>query len=566
MKMVERLHIQRIKFKAGSIPDAQGLDVPIPSVTVLVGPNNAGKSQTLRELEAWCQGKKPLFQLIEDVELAWPDTYDDLLSMLKPHRAEAPQGQMTAANHFWIARPIIRQGEDSLHLQVHEPGLKASFDQRNFQQLYQIVVRTFTLRLDGRSRFDLIEPKDTGPLENHPQNHLWALFVNDEGREKVRIFTEKAFGKHFVIDPTGMKQFRVRLADHKPRTKAEEQGLDEASRAFHKASTLVSNLGDGLRTSVGLVSAVMSLPHRILLVDEPEAFLHPTLARRVGRVLSETARDRNASLVVATHSAEFLMGCIQAAPELRIVRLTYSENVPSARSIEPNVVMELMNDPLLRSANALRALFHRGVVVTEADADRAFYEEINYRLLQNGGGIEDALFMNAQNWQTIPRVVTPLRRLGIAAAAIFDFDVLMDKDFSRVWPTVYADQPKLEALQKTRDKIKALMDAKSRKVCKSRGLSAFGGNNRTLISDFLDEMAKFGVFFVPAGELECWLRTLEAAGSQKKKSKWLTSIFAKMGSDPTAGDYLRAGKNDVWKFIERVETWIANPIRLGIPD
>ena len=94
-------------------------------------------------------------------------------------------------------------------------------------------------------------------------------------------------------------------------------------------------------------------------------------------------------------------------------------------------------------------------------------------------------------------------------------------------------------------------------------VGAFGGNNRILISGFLDEMAKFGIFFVPVGELECWLKLLRVAGSQRNKPKWLTNIFAKMGSDPSAGDYLRARNNDVWKFIERVEEWIANPTRSG---
>ena len=57
--MAERLKIQKIKFRAGSVPGAPGLEIEPPIVTVLVGPNNAGKSQTLRELEEWCQGKNP---------------------------------------------------------------------------------------------------------------------------------------------------------------------------------------------------------------------------------------------------------------------------------------------------------------------------------------------------------------------------------------------------------------------------------------------------------------------------------------------------------------------------
>ena len=510
-------------------------------------------------------GQQPHFQVVETVELALPDTASELRAMLEVHRAEPPRGQLPQVGHIWVSRPVIRQGEGAVHQQVNESNLASWFDARQLQPIRETFVRLFTLRLDGRTRFDLVEEKPTGPLESHPQNHLWALFVNDQGREQVRTFTEEAFGRHFVIDPTGMTTFRARLSDRKPASKAEEQSLDATSRTFHKKAPLASELGDGVRTSVGLVAAVMSLPHRVLLIDEPEAFLHPTLARRVGTILSQTARDRDASLIVATHSAEFLMGCIQSTPELRLVRLTFSNNQATARSIEPSEILKLMNDPLLRSANALRALFHRAVIVAEADADRAFYEEINYRLQQKGRGIADNLFMNAQNWQTVPRIVAPLRKLGIPAAAIVDFEVLMDEAFNHIWPLLHLQQQELAPLQNRRAELKGMMEARGRDNCKARGQSAFTGTEHEKIEQFITEMAKYGVFFVPVGELECWLPTL-GIPRRNNKAKWLTEMFTRLGSDPAAPSYVGPGANDVWKFLETVEAWIKDPARRGLPE
>jgi len=40
--------------------------------------------------------------------------------------------------------------------------------------------------------------------------------------------------------------------------------------------------------------------------------------------------------------------------------------------------------------------------------------------------IPDALFLNAQNWQTTARIIGPLRALGIAAAAVVDIDLLLE--------------------------------------------------------------------------------------------------------------------------------------------
>ena len=562
--MAERLKIKRIKFQAGSVPNTPGLDIEIPNVTVVVGPNNSGKSQALRELEVWCQGQNPEMLVIDEIELDWPDTFDEMMSMLESHKAAPPKGRESQIGYFWITRPTIRKGEEEFYQQVNEDKLSRGFaNKSNFFR--SIFARTFTLRLDGRTRFDLVDPKETGALDEPPLNHIWALFIDDDGREKVRNFTAEAFGKHFVIDPTGMKKFRVRLSDREPVSTTEEQSLDHTSRTFHGNAALISDLGDGVRTSVGLVSAVMSVAQRILLIDEPEAFLHPTLARRVGRTLAETAREREASLVAATHSAEFLYGCIQAAPDLRIVRLTFDENIPTARSIEPDEIVNLMNDPLLRSVNALRALFHKGVVVTEADADRAFYDEINHRLLQTDRGIEDGLFMNAQNWQTIPRIIHPLRRLGIAAAAVFDFDVLMDQDFRRIWPLLHEDDDVLQPMQNERNNIKILMEDTGRERCKESGINAFEDGDKQTVEQFLAKMAEFGVFFVPVGELEYWLADLRVA-RVRNKTTWIMNMFTRLGSDPSEADYVTPEQTDVWEFIGQIEAWIADPNRRGIPQ
>jgi predicted ATP-dependent endonuclease of OLD family len=162
-----------------------------------------------------------------------------------------------------------------------------------------------------------------------------------------------------------------------------------------------------------------------MLIDEPDAFLHPPLARRLGANMVTLSQEKDASLIVATHSGDFLMGCLEADPFASIVRLTYENNIATARSLEPSDLRYLMNDPLLRSTAPLRGLFHRGAIVTEADTDRAFYDEINQRLLNAGRGIREGLFLNAQNKDTVHKLVDPLRKIGIPTAAIVDLDFIL---------------------------------------------------------------------------------------------------------------------------------------------
>ncbi len=110
---------------------------------------------------------------------------------------------------------------------------------------------------------------------------------------------------------------------------------------------------------------------------------------------------------------------------MNIARLTYSNNVPTARLLESEKISRLMRHPLLRSVGTLNGLFYEYVVVAESDSDRAFYQEINERLLalSSERGIPNCLFLNAQNKQTVHEIMKPLREMGIPCAGIVDIDI-----------------------------------------------------------------------------------------------------------------------------------------------
>lgn len=567
--MTYQLKLSKIKFKAGPHPGGLPLEIDVPTVTILVGPNNSGKSITLREIENWCCNKDEQRKVVAEMEVPFPSSEQHAIDLIIAHKTIPPENQTQAPDHIWIGLPTFRSIQPVLHEQMSLANIKSIVSGKNLTWLRHGLTRLYTIRLDGRTRFSLSDPKPTGDLQAHPQNHLWALFKNDIGREKVRRFTEEAFGLHFVIDPTAMTQFRVRMSKRGPSQKSEEQALDEVAREFHRNSELISNLSDGVQAFTGLVSAVLSFQHHILLVDEPEAFLHPPLARRLGKNLSEIASEREASLIVATHSSEFLMGCIEATPNLSIVRLNYENNLATARSVSPIDLQKLMYDPLLRSAQALRGLFHRCVVVTEADKDRAFYEEINHRLQDQSRGISDVLFLNAQNWQTIPRIVKPLRLLGIPAAAIMDLDVVLD---ANEWISLYEmlnmdDAAKLEieaVRKKCGEYLRKLPDTiDGRKSYKIKGTKALGCVEQKELNQLLMQLEEYGLFIVHVGELECWLSSIGVSFDPKRT--WLTRFFSSMGAEPNAPEYVSASTDDVWEFMERIKKWIDNPKRRGIP-
>jgi hypothetical protein len=376
----------------------------------------------------------------------------------------------------------------------------------------------------------------------------------------------EAFGTYFVVDPTKSGHLRIRLSTRAPTKPEEERGLDAVAFKFHSEATLIAEASDGVKAFTGIIIETIAGDPSILLIDEPEAFLHPSLSFKLGLELSTAANKTDKRVFVSTHSAAFLMGCIQSGAPVNIVRLTYHGGVATARTLPSANILGLMRNPLLRSTNVLSGLFYEFVIVTEADADRAFYQEINERLLRLKAewGIPNCLFLHAQNKQTIPTILKPLRKLGIPAAGIVDVDVL--KEGGAVWAGLLeaAGIPELERqpLANTRAALKQVMDATGRDMKRDGGLAILSGSDREACENLFAKLSEYGIFVVPGGELESWLKALGAPG---KGPPWLIKIFEAMGEDPAASSYLKPGDNDVWKFMSELRLWLTNSTRKGIP-
>jgi hypothetical protein len=53
--------------------------------------------------------------------------------------------------------------------------------------------------------------------------------------------------------------------------------------------------------------------------------------------------------MASTHSPDFLMGCLQASPHVRVVRLEYSNGKSKGKIVDSAVLTKLFKAPLLRA-------------------------------------------------------------------------------------------------------------------------------------------------------------------------------------------------------------------------
>jgi len=554
--------IKNLRLKFGKGPGSSAEMISTTPVTVFVGPNNSGKSKVLSEIHRFCtSGQKNTTDVIVD-EIEF-NVFSEVVAdekiqrvTLKPHATES-----VLPEHVIVGKRGARH-------QLHRVQLIEAFKNTNSQanRFCQWYLQYNTLILDGQSRISLVNQQAAGDLQQPPHTSFQVLFRDDARRTEVRRIIHDAFNAYFAIDPTHLGQLRLRLSPRAPHSHIEERGIHDEAVRFHSAALPIEQASDGVKAFTGIITEIIAGDPAVLLIDEPEAFLHPSLAFKLGDEIARASLGSEKRLFVSTHSPNFVMGCIQSGAPVNIVRLTYRDGAATARVLPNDDILRLMRNPLLRSTGVLSGLFYEFVVVTEADADRAFYQEINERLQRYKPelGIPNCLFINAQNKQTVQTIIRPLRDLGIPAAGIVDIDVL--KEGGSVWTSFLQSGfvPEIErnSLSTARSAVKQRFDQTGKDMKREGGVQLLAPEDREAAKNLLERLAEYGLFAVPHGELESWLTRLSATGHGPA---WLIGIFEKMGEDPASASYLKPTDGDVWEFLGEVKRWLTNPKRKGIP-
>ncbi len=536
---------------------SDGVDITPPSdgITVFIGPNNAGKSLLLRELCAAIQShprgtESPRW--VSQVTLRQEGTPEDFIAWLES-RGYGPRIGRQGVSFL----PSPRNHSD---VSTETRSVMAQWQSGNFSGISSFLVAdqwTDQRLVDGTSSgfWDNSRPP------NHPVQHLW------ESKEEHAHFSklvEAAFGIPISINRY-VPQIRLQLGavgvpDTPPPASRE---LREA----YERLPFITEQGDGMRAFVNILVHSLVRPNPVIVIDEPEAFLHPPQARLLGRYLALHVPSPS-QVFVATHSADFLSGVLEGNADrqgdsksrLAVVRISRAGGETTSSLLAPDSVREILDTPLLRYSNIISGLFHDGVVLCEAEGDCQFYAATQ-DAIRGGRPYDNLIFLHVNGKARLADAAAKLRTCGIPTAVIADFDLLREPSKVRQavsllggdWEDFRDDVTRLQKYasssvivtpaSEVKKKIievignpkggsilgqeqiisilQELKSANAWKVLKSGGLSVLNGDPYNAACRLLKNLADVGVFVVPVGELEHWVRSI----SSSNKSFWLSSVF-----------------------------------------
>ena len=282
------------------------------------------------------------------------------------------------------------------------------------------------------------------------------------------------------------------------------------------------------------------------------------MGRIIGRTLSA-----NQQAFISTHSEEIIKGLLDVCPErVKIIRITRENDSNNFSVLENENISSVWNDPLLKYSNIMTSLFHKEVVLCESDSDCKMYSIIDRKNKQLEGMYSETLFVHCGGKHRMAKIAKALRALNICVKLVPDIDVLNDENvfkgildaFGIEWTNVEVSYNTIVSnLHSPKEKIRRddvsvcidricekankeyLSNSEIKEIkasvsviskwdgIKKGGISALPSGNATLEYKKMDNLLNSaGIFIVPVGELECFIKEVGGHGPE-----WTNTVLEK---------------------------------------
>lgn len=526
-------YVSKLRFNSGETMDIRKNDI-----VVFVGPNNAGKSQSLKDIYS-LSSKKMSSVVVSDIEVS--KTVGSLYPLLERVSNGTDKGDYIHYSILGHGLTYNKNYSDDLFLR------ETCFS--DFRDL-------FVVNLDTAARLSICWPPNNINRTDSREHPIHYAAFDGKYRKWLSDSFKKAFGKELTPNTQFGASIPLCIGEQ---VKLTEEYEDEQQRLEAYASILetyqqVQDQGDGIKSFTGILLYLMLDYYKTFLIDEPESFLHPPQARIMGQIIGNTLSDTQQAFI-ATHSEDILKGLLEACPQrLKIVRITRNSNSNCFSIINNERFNEVWNDPLLKYSNIMSSLFHKSVVLCESDSDCKMYSIVDAFVKRLDNRYSEALFIHCGGKQRMAKISRALRALNIDVRLIPDLDVLNDEGVFRSiieayginWNIIekdyriiinnlhsYKEQISRNDVKTTIDRIlnsstdkylskKELGDIRDAisttskwDILKKYGIIAIPQGDSTNAFKRIDAVLRTNhIYIVPVGELECFVKEVGGHGPE----------------------------------------------------
>jgi energy-coupling factor transporter ATP-binding protein EcfA2 len=534
------------------------------SVTLIVGPNSSGKTTSLREIHRLLRKdddnwnsleypEPPPPVVVKELHIKKSGTVDDLKAWLQEKIFLGTHKHDPKVAYRWLGH------------QCEQRYVASSWKSQQLGSLAGILC--FIVDVEDRLKVS-VAPEAVESFQNPPEHPIHVLLRDDQMELTVSEYFREAFHTDLILKRAGGKKNSVHVGSRFGLGESPDRASPAYINKLVKYQEL-DQLGHGMRSFAGCLLHVFTSPAFVLLIDEPEVFLHPPHARLLGTLL---AREKLPSkqLIIATHSADFIRGVIDAGGKnTKVVRITRDGDVNHARELRADQIQLLWADPILRFSNILDGLFHEIAIICEGDADCRFYSAVADVIERKPKQKPDALFTWTNGKHRLPTVVASLRGVGVPTRVVADFDIFQEEqplaqlvnnlggDWSSIRPdwefinksiqvkfpapspreigkaiNSILDQEKSDTLsergvKQIREKLKALSPWD---MAKLSGVGVVpNGQPTERLNSLLGKLRSIGIFVVECGELERFCPSVGGKGP-----KWVSEVLTSknIATDP----------------------------------
>ena len=380
-------------------------------MVVFVGPNNAGKSQALQDIRKQLSDGLP-GTVIRDAKFDYFGSAEEVEEYVKQHSVLEDSDTM----------PMYRG---------YKFSLVARWFTNSWMQSDSGFASMFCMEMSTQTRLQDSDPAPAiaSPSKNieHP---IQMLYQDGDLEARISAYFFRAFGVHLIIHRLGGREIPLLVGQRIEPEGSEDRLSTSYMDRLLRTTVPLQKQGDGMRSFASVIlHLLVPITPSILLLDEPEVFLHPPQARLLGEILA-MERSHHAQLFVATHSADVLQGLLNVvgADHLRVIRIEREDDVNQVKELDRNLAREISKDPLMKYSSVLSGVFHKRVIICESDADCMFYSSLLDIPSVHRGPFPDVLFVHANGKHRVAKQAGALVELGVRVDVIVDMDILQNEN------------------------------------------------------------------------------------------------------------------------------------------